>query len=255
MNKVPWQENNLIYKFTKGEWAGIRIEEIKEPWDLFLESCFLQTNFGDAFHVTAVKDKLEVILSIRDKNREPLADIITMPYKAKRYDAYWPKVRVFKTSHPMTIDERQLIVLDVIGKDERRAGKKCLQLATTFFLGHNGAFGNEHPNGLTIPDGKGLKRWKKIWRGEKHHNLCISSTTAYINETQGQAYTLTEAIDRLVYGKYDEIYFNSSDPWMERVLEHLKVNPPDRPSLTFRFFGDHTKTMRYMDEVKQWKEK
>lgn len=253
MNKVPWQENNLIYKFTKGEWAGIRIEEIKEPWDLFLEACFLQTTFGDAFHVAAVENQLEVILSIRDKNREPLADIIAMPYKAKRYDAYWPKVRVFKTSQPMTVNDRQLIVLDVISKDERRASKKLLKLAITFFLSHNGVLACEHPNGLTIPEGKGLKKWKKIWRGEKHHNLCISSKTAYVNETQIQAYTLTEAIDKLAYGNYDEVYFNSSDPWMERVLDHLKANPVDRPALTFRFFGDHDKTAYYMDEVKQWK--
>lgn len=253
MNQIPWQDKNLIYKFPKGEWAGLTIEEVCEPWDLFLEACFLQTSFGDAFHVTAIKEKREVIFSIRDEKREPIADILTMPIKAKRYDPYWPKIRVLKTSHPMTIKEQDLIVLDVVSKNEKRASKECLRLAQAFYLKHNGVLDNEHPNGLVIAEGKTLKRWKKIWKGDKPYNLCIASKAAYINETQVQAFDLTMAISMLGSGSYNEIYMKVDEPWMDRVMDHLKENRPDRPVKNWRFFGDPQKVDEYIKLIKQWK--
>lgn len=254
MNKLPWQENNLIYKFTKGDLIGVRIEEVREPWDLFLESCFLQTSFGEAFHVNAIQDNVEVIFSIRDDKREPIADILTMPVNAKRWDSYWPKVRVFKTSQPMTVNDRELIVLDVVSKDERRANKSCLEVAKMFYLGHKGILDNAHPNGLTLPEGKGLKKWKKIWRGAKDYNLCISSKVAYVHETQLQAFDMPKAIEMLSSGRFDEIYFNVDEPWIDRIMEHLKANRPDRPVKSFRFFGDPKRTNYYCKLIQQWKE-
>lgn len=253
MKVIPWQERNLVYKFTKGEWAGLRVELVQAPWDLFLESCFLQTSFGDAFHVSAVKENTEVILSIRDEKREPIADIITMPVKAKRYDAYWPKIRVLKTSQPMTINDQKLIVLDVVGKDEKRS-KICVALVRELFLKYGGVLDNEFPNGLTIPEGKALKHWKKIWSGDKPHNLCISSKSAYMKETQTQAYSLQTAIETLRSGSFDEIYINVDEPWADRVWDYLKMNRSDRPRKTWRFFGDPKVIDEYLKELKALKE-
>lgn len=253
MKTIPWEESNLIYKFTKGNYAGIRIEEVKTPWDLFLEACFLQTTFGEAFHITTIEEGKEVIFSIRDGKREPMADIVTMPVKTKRYDSYWPIIRIFKTSKPMTVNGQELIVLDVVGTNGRRASKNCVSLAQTFFIEHGGILGGEHPNGLTLPEGKALNKWKKVWNGQKANNLCIGSKAAFVIETQSQAFNLNMAISMLSANTYEEVYICVDEPWMELVMEHMKVNHPDRPVKSWRFYGDPQKVNEYIQMTRQWK--
>ena len=41
--KIPWLTQNIKFQYGK---LPLYIEEITEPWDLWVESAYLQTSFG-----------------------------------------------------------------------------------------------------------------------------------------------------------------------------------------------------------------
>ncbi len=255
MNTIPWIDNSVKFIIKTEPGKGLRIEQIKEPWDLYLEGHFLQSEIGSPDHIDWIKDGKEVIFSIRDLKREPLADIICMPIDAFRYDDYWKHLRVFKTSSPMTVSGEELVVLEVIGKGGKRAKNNLLDVAKKFFVTKGGDFNNEWPFGVDVKNEKELKKWQKRNRTYVDWNLCIDSKASHTLECQLQSYTLEDTINKL-RGFFDNIYINADLLWTEKVMDHLEEHPADLPKGKFYVYG-HNEDRRdqYLVRARKWYER
>lgn len=233
---IPWQGKALKYKFPN---SPLIVEEVIEPWDLFLESKYLGNDLGDELHVLAVQSRIERIFSIRDGSRRPLVDVLTMPENARSLSAYWSMIRVFRTSYPMTIDGEKLIVLEVL-RNNVRASRNLQELAKKFFVAMHGQFHNEWPHYVALATKDERKRWHKMCRGKTRPVLLVGTQPAYQHLIDCHAATPEEAIALLRVSFFDRMYLNVDDKWTDEVMNHLQKVAIDRPH-QFLFYGDKKK--------------
>jgi len=247
VKEIPWQGEGKRYSIPDSDFF---IEEVKEPWDLFLESKYLKNSLGNPIHVIAVKNGIERIFSIRDPKRKPVADILTMPVGARSLDCYYSTLRALKTSHPMEIDGQQLIVLDVLKNDER-VSRPLIELTKRFFVHNKGKLGYEHDHYLALNSKSEIKKWGRIIKGKVKKNLLVS-TEPKNYPVHAHAGNTEEALALLATDFFEDLYVNVDDEWTNEVMNHTDANPLDRPTL-FRFFGDPKRIQYAIDWVKAMK--
>lgn len=184
-------------------------------------------------HIGWVQEGKEVVFSLRNHEREPMADIVCMPFPIVRYDGYWSKLRTLKTSKPMIVDNKKLIVLDVIGSSFQTPSASINEIVKEFYLKMGGKLDDEWPYGVAFKKYKDIKRWQKSSHLYTTWNLCISSSIAFVKECQTQAFNFRQATD-LLKGIFDDIYLNVDDPWAEDIMKYWEKHPRDRE--TGRFY-------------------
>jgi hypothetical protein len=234
---VPWQTRDI--KFQIGT-DPLFVEEVREPWDLWVESAYLQNSFGAPIHQLSVKNGLERIFSVRTlSNRMPLFDILTMPVGARHLSTYWCTKRGLKTSSPMTVDGQELIVLDVLQKGEKKANKAYIEIAKAFFTARGGRLNNEHSNNLAIQDKADVKTWTRIVHNELLENLFISSSKPKPNEPfLVHAISAEEAIASLRVRYWWKMTLDADNQDAEYVLDHLSAVKIDRPKSDLIIIGN-----------------
>src|SRR5690242_1500955 len=84
--KIFWQERPVKYTLEVGNDYHFTVEEVKTPWDLYLEGGIFDSEIGDTFHQTMVQNHMERIFSLRNEFGSPVCDIITKPEKAPDLD-------------------------------------------------------------------------------------------------------------------------------------------------------------------------
>src|SRR5438477_615837 len=109
--EIFWQDRSVKYTFPGGHYL---VEELKTPWDLYVEGRYFNSPVGDASHQIFVKNGMERYFSIRHKEGIPVCDIITRPESAPTLSYDWGPRRIFRTSNPMTVDGQKLVVMEVI---------------------------------------------------------------------------------------------------------------------------------------------
>jgi hypothetical protein len=239
---VPWQTRDI--KFQIGI-DPLFVEEVREPWDLWVESAYLHNSFGAPLHQLSVKNGLERIFSVRSYgSRMPLFDILTMPVGARTLSTYWSMKRGLKTSSPMTIDGQDLIVLDVLGDGEKRANKAYLAIAKAFFVARGGKLNNEHTNNLAVTTEEDVTTWTRIVHNELLENLFISSTKPKPGEHfVVHAVSAEEAVALLRVRYWWKMVLDADDPDAEHVLDHLSAYKIDRPRCDLIVIGNDTRKL------------
>lgn len=242
MQGYPWQTK--LVKHVFGE--EFIIEEVRTPWDLYLEGRILQNSVRNPEHIQLVRDNQERIFSIRNANRDPLADIITMPVGADRKDSYWPAIRRLRTSCPMTVDDQQLIVLDVIDKLDLVADTQYVNLAKEFFLANGGQLNNEHATPLIHTSKKKVKEWKESKTGR--FNLAVGPRK--IDKEEALADDIESAHLLLTYcSPFYEVHFDIDTPWVTEVIEFMLKNKQTWPKNNWIFYGDGKKGKEWVAKV------
>jgi hypothetical protein len=243
---MPWQGKGIKYAFPN---SGLVVEEIRDPWDLLVESKYLNNNLADPVHVLAIQNGIERIFSIRDKDRRvPLADILTMPVNGRNLDPFWATQRVLKTSNPMKVDGQELIVLDVLQNDTR-ASKYWRAYAAEFFEAKGGILGNEHPHCLALNSKKEIKKWGRLSKGKDLPNMLIANKPAYRNIVHCHATTKEEALALLERSFIGWLYVCVDDAWTKEVIDHLEKEIMDRPE-HYMFYGELVKVDASVARVK-----
>lgn len=243
---VPWIGKETKYQIGP---APLYVEEVKEPWDLWMESAYMQSSLGGVFHQTLIKNGLERLFSIRSNKRTPLCDILTMPVDARQLSTYWCTKRTLKTSSPMTIDGQELIVLDVFQQQEKRASDPFLGLARTFFKAHGGQLNDEHPNGLAISDKHEVHIWHEIAANRTLENILVSSKELFKEKYLVHATTLEETIVLLRVKYWWNMYLDGDEPWAEQVIDHMISIASDKPrNLTILGSGEKVAALKTRGE-------
>lgn len=231
--EIFWSTRPVKFTFPSGL---IHVEEVKTPWDLYVESRFFDSPIGTTFHQTLVKHGLERIFSIRDKAGIPACDIITRPEDAPQYNFAWGMRRVFKTSCPMVVDGQRLIVLEVTAQKGHRAEEPILGLAKQFFLSQGGVLRGEHPNGLIYTNKREIRRWRNIIDENVVLDMMVGSKP--IKEAQKHLAPDTVfvpnadiAIELFGVRYWYRCHINADDEWTDKILDYLERNPEDQPNV------------------------
>ena len=245
---VPWQGKSIKYAFPK---SSLVVEEIKDPWDLLIESKYLNNDLiSEPVHVLAVQNGIERIFSVRDKDRRvPLVDILTMPVGGRNLDPFWATQRILKTSHPMIVDGQKLIVLDVL-QNNVRASKHWIAYAAEFFQAKGGVLDNEHPYSLALNSKKERKKWGRLSKGKDLPNMLIANKLAYEDIVHCHATTREEALALLERSFIGWLYVCVNDDWTKEVIDHLEKEIMDRPE-HYMFYGDLVKVDASVARIKR----
>jgi hypothetical protein len=243
-----WQENAIKFVFP-GERMGV--EEIKTPWDLYVEGRWQNSSIGNEFHQALVRNGVERIFSIRDAHRRPYCEILTRPQESPVVSIDWAPRRGLNTSSPMTIDGQKLIVLDVIAMGGRRVEGPVLQLAKDFFLSQGGVLRGEHPNGLVFSDPKTVREWQAIVEKNVKIDLVISSHRIKDKEFQRlrrphivHGTNLELAVLLLESRYWHRCHLNGDEEWISNVVAHMENEKDDQPAI-INVYGksDHAKAI------------
>jgi hypothetical protein len=242
VNQIPWLEKVVKFQVKAGPYRGYKIEEVRVPWDLFIEGRLVGTNLGDEKHVSLVTENQERIFSLRNQHREPEASIVCIPPDSEVMKESWTKERILKTSKTMIIDDQPLRAITILA---RHGGKTVpsdmIKVFGEFFQEYGGILDNEWPGGMIIKKEEKKKSEDKGW------NLCVASKLQLTNDCSTHRFHAKEAIQALKSSTYDDVYLWANDEWMEEVVEYLKNNPKDAPKRTLYVFGDKSKRRKLMD--------
>lgn len=231
-----WQDCSVVYSFPGGK---LQVEEVKAPWDLFLEGTFFSSPIpADEFHQILIKNGIERIFSIREtEKRIPLCTILTKPKDAPVLSFGWGARRVFRTSVPMTINKEKLIVLDVLEDKGRRASAQNLRFAEQFYLANGGKLKGEHPNCLVWKTHKEIETWRSIV--ELRTKLDIMASETILSEAKKEEKFSPDTvltpnaqltILMLSQRNWNKLHINGDEVWAPEVIDHMQRNPNDQPS-------------------------
>jgi hypothetical protein len=230
--RIFWQNRSVKYTFPGGRYV---VEEVKSPWDLYVEGQFFQSHLGDEFHILMVKHGMERIFSIRSDVGMPQCDIITKPANAPTLSLAYGARRVLHTGIPMEVDGEKLIVLEITATRGNRAPEPLLRLARDFYLAMGGRLTEEFPNGLIYSDRKDIKMWNKVGSADVLLDIMLS-TKPIVEALPNLKPNLTIhipnaelAIFMLGIRYWDRCFFQTDDPWTEEVLAHIEKVPEDMP--------------------------
>lgn len=246
--KLFWQERPVKYEFPGGRY---RVEEVKAPWDLFVEGRYFDTSVGQEFHQILVRNKVERIFSIRATDTGiPICSIITKPKDMPAISFIWGPRRVFRTSSPITIDKQELVVQEVIGHQGYRAADPIVNLAQDFFVAQGGVLSEEHPRGVIFTDKKQGARWKDVVDQKVKIDIMISTDPIKEAEADIDPFFTIRAPNMelallLFSGRYwKKCYINGEEELAEQVIAHMEKEKEDRPnSITVYGKGDQVNAL------------
>jgi hypothetical protein len=253
-DEIPWEQRNVKYIFPGNH---LVVEEVISPWDLLVESRYVGSILGTPIHQIAVRHGLERIFSIRQaRNRLPLADILTRPVGARVLLPYWEHRRGLQTSSPLTIDNQDLLVVDVL-KDNKFAPEPLIQLARTFFVGRGGILNEEHPTGCTLTAPGDIKKWTRIYSGKWTGDLLCGNLPDNLETVPVDLSQTTQVLDideaqalmRIKF--FQTIFLDVREKWIPNVLDHLWAYAEDKPKLLFLFPAIHPKCDKLLEEAKK----
>ena len=248
LTRMFWQERPVKWTISTNDDEKFHLEEVKTPWDLFIEGAIFDSEVGDTMHQTLVQNHLERIFSVRNEDGLPICDIITKPEKAPLLDFKYGARRVFNTSSPMTIDGEKLIVLDVVGIKGSRVKGPVLQLAKAIFLGNGGRLDEEHPNGLIYSEKKDIKHWRRIVESEVLLDLIISSKPLKevddnIKRTAWCASNLEVAKTLIDQRYWNKFHLNGDDIWAKDILDYIEADEDAAPQGIIVYGGDNARVL------------
>lgn len=232
---IFWQDRPRVYAMEETNHGKIFIEEVKTPWDLYIEGVIFDSQIGDTHHQNLVANKMVRIFSLRNEEGNPMCNVLTKPEKAPDLDLYYGARRVFNTSAPMTIDGEPLVVLDVLGKHGIRVKQPLLGLAKAFFLGNGGRLNGEHPNGLIYNTKRDIKRWRSIAEADTLADIVISESplrgiSSKLRSNTFYARSAAVAKSLLDERYWDYCHINGCDPWVADVVAHMEADPEAVPN-------------------------
>lgn len=248
--KIFWQDRPVKYTYEGGH---IRVEELKTPWDVYVEGRYFDSPISGTLHQVLIKTGLERVFSIRNADGVPVCDIVTRPQNAPPLSLLWGARRAFHTSSPMTVDGQKLIVMDVVGSKGVRVAEPLIKLAKEFFLAHGGVLRGEHPSGLIYTDRREIKRWKKVVDFEILLDIMIASKPIKKAEQMMlpdtvQAPNAEVAIELLSSRNWYRCFINVDDPWTDQVIDFLENYPEEQPP-TIRVYGSGPRFKPNFDRI------
>jgi hypothetical protein len=228
---IYWQARPVKYTFPGGRFV---IEEVKTPWDLYVEGEFFGNHLGDEFHVLAVRYGAERIFSLRTDSGIPQCQIITKPLNAPALSLIYGARRVFHTNNPMTVDGEKLVVLDIIAKSGRRAADPILGLAKDFYLAMGGRLDGSLPTGLIYTSKRDIKRWRNVVDANVILDIMISANpikealdkmapdTVHVQNAELAIYMLGARY-------WNRAFIQCDDPFVKEVVDYMENERDDQP--------------------------
>lgn len=242
---IFWQDRPVKYKINRNE-RIYTVEELRTPWDLYVEGSIFSSEVGDVLHQVMVANRMERIFSIRNESGHPICDILTTPEGAPLLDFSYGARRVFLTSAPMTVDGEKLIVMDVISRRGNRAADPVVGLARDFYLAMGGQLRGEHPNGLVYQDKHDIKQWRKIVDADIKVDLMVSSEPIHsqgIKANTWHATSLAMAKSLLDARYWAKLHLNGDEDWACEVLAHIERDRDAMPDRIVVYGGDKAREL------------
>lgn len=243
--KVFWQDRPVKYTIHRAE-REYTVEELRTPWDLYVEGSIFSSEVGDVLHQVMVANRMERIFSIRNIEGHPLCDILTAPEGKPLLDFSYGARRVFLTSSPMTVDGEKLVVMDVISRRGNRAADPVVSLAKDFYLAMGGQLRGEHPNGLVFQNKQDVKQWRKIVDADIKLDLMISAEPIKgqgIKANTWHAPTLAMAKSLLDARYWAKLHLNGDEDWACEVLSYIERDAETMPDRIIVYGGDKAREL------------
>lgn len=244
--EIFWQARPVKYNFPG---KAFSVEEVKTPWDLYVEGRYFDSPVGDELHQMLVRNGVERIFSIRTAKGTPQCDIICLPEGAPAISLAYALRRVFKTSYPMEVDGQKLIVCDVTAGRGSRATDQMIKFAEDFYLSNGGRLRGEHPNGFVYAERSEIRRWRRVLDQDIQIDLMISSkpikeaTERPDFEQDTMWAPNAEIAIALLQSRYwRRCYINGEDEWSAEIVDYMDANIDDMPyRLVVCGHNDHSK--------------